>query len=100
MTTPEAPGAGFYIIEMSVLVNALAEELYQDKRWPTLAALVGKISTEWAGNPTQATEDANFLVTLAEAMKANYPTNSNVDVMLRYAQALAGIWESDILNQE
>jgi hypothetical protein len=94
------PQPDWYIVELAGIASLLSNQLYQDPRWATLSALVGKISTEWKSNKTQALTDANSLVTLSEVMKASYPTNANVDIMLRYAQALAGIWESDILGKE
>jgi hypothetical protein len=94
------PQADWYIVELAGIASLLSNDLYQDKRWATLTQLVGKISTEWTSNQTQALADANSLVALAGVMKASYPANANVDIMLRYAQALAGIWQSDILGQE
>jgi hypothetical protein len=97
---PGGPGADWYIVELAGVVSQLSQSKYQDKRWARISELVGKISAEWKSNPGQGQADANSLVALAEVMKASYSTDSNVDIMLRYAQALAGIWESDILGEE
>lgn len=83
-----------------MIANILVDTYPADKRWTPLVATVGRISAEWHSGGSQVTQDITTLLGQAEAMKANYPTDSSVDIVLRYAQAISGIWESDILNEE
>lgn len=100
MTTPGGPGFDWYIAELGIIANGLVDAYPADKRWTPLVATVGRISAEWHSGSSQAAQDITTLLGQAEAMKANYPTDSSVDIVLRYAQAMANVWESDILNEE
>jgi hypothetical protein len=103
VTTPSGPGFDWYIVELGLIANQCAEEYPADKRWPTFVETVGRISAGWnggIGTSIQVAQDITSVMGQAEALKANYPTASNVDILLRYAQAIMGIYESDILNED
>jgi hypothetical protein len=101
VTVPGGPGFDWYIVELGLIANQLTGEYPADKRWTPLVETVGRISAHWnSGGASAVAQDITSLLGQCEAMKANYPTASNVDILLRYAQALSGIYESDILNEE
>jgi hypothetical protein len=97
---PDVPGADFYIVELAGIANLLDNEKPADKRFAPFVKLIGKVSDEMAASPTQSAVDIPTILAQAQVFKDSYPNDANVDIMLRYAQALAGIWDTDILDHE
>jgi hypothetical protein len=92
--TPE--NVGLLMVEISSALNDLGDSTSTpDPRITPAVAMLSKINSEWARNPTQAATDANTLALIIGALLASYPTANRLADALDCAQQLAGTWSGD-----